>query len=246
MSIVWIMREKVGRNIYPTSAFQPHPLPHPPSSLLLQCRELFENKSKIIIATDNDAPGDALAEELARRLGKERCWRVRWPRGGNGAGEPGRLQASGGDRVPGGAHRATVEVMPPEDSGLNPAMAPSMSFSADVSDRHDTAASAPSSSRGGGGVIDDGFRKDANEVLVRDGPDRLRELIEAAEPTPINGLYRFRCGVWIGPLRGPLRLHSFSCRGYFIICLSRRNQPDLLLPLSSGIITKKSCGTTLR
>lgn len=31
------------------------------------------------VPADNDAPGDALAEELARRLGRERCWRVRWP-----------------------------------------------------------------------------------------------------------------------------------------------------------------------
>jgi len=35
--------------------------------------------AKIVIATDNDGPGNALAEELARRLGRERCWRVKWP-----------------------------------------------------------------------------------------------------------------------------------------------------------------------
>jgi len=34
---------------------------------------------KIILAVDNDGPGDVLAEELARRVGKERCYRVRWP-----------------------------------------------------------------------------------------------------------------------------------------------------------------------
>ena len=91
--------------------------------------------------------------------------------------------------------------MPPEGSGLNPAMGPALTFTASVSDRGAAAAG------GGGGPgspspsslhppdeeeVDDGFRKDANEVLVRDGPGRLRELIEAAEPTPINGLYRFR------------------------------------------------------
>lgn len=37
--------------------------------------------SKIILATDGDEPGIALAEELSRRLGKERCWTVRWPEG---------------------------------------------------------------------------------------------------------------------------------------------------------------------
>ncbi|KAJ0083192.1 hypothetical protein Patl1_11533 [Pistacia atlantica] len=36
--------------------------------------------SCIILATDGDLPGQALAEELARRLGKERCWRVKWPK----------------------------------------------------------------------------------------------------------------------------------------------------------------------
>ncbi|KAL6873781.1 hypothetical protein ACP4OV_013863 [Aristida adscensionis] len=39
-----------------------------------------EQASRIILATDADPPGQALAEELARRLGKERCWRVNWPK----------------------------------------------------------------------------------------------------------------------------------------------------------------------
>lgn len=34
---------------------------------------------KIILAVDNDGPGNVLAEELARRFGKERCYRARWP-----------------------------------------------------------------------------------------------------------------------------------------------------------------------
>ncbi|GAB4852233.1 hypothetical protein Ancab_016425 [Ancistrocladus abbreviatus] len=43
------------------------------------CKAYLDKVSRIILATDNDSPGQALAEELARRLGKERCWRVRWP-----------------------------------------------------------------------------------------------------------------------------------------------------------------------
>ena len=42
----------------------------------------FETLSKapyIVIATDNDAPGQALAEELARRIGKHKCKRVTSP-----------------------------------------------------------------------------------------------------------------------------------------------------------------------
>src|SRR6478752_7558626 len=34
---------------------------------------------RILIATDMDGPGVVLANELARRLGKDRCWRVRFP-----------------------------------------------------------------------------------------------------------------------------------------------------------------------
>lgn len=40
------------------------------------CIEYFDNKTKIIIATDNDAPGSSLRDELARRLGYERCYKV--------------------------------------------------------------------------------------------------------------------------------------------------------------------------
>lgn len=40
------------------------------------CLELFENKKEIIIATDTDAPGINLCQQLAYRLGVERCFRV--------------------------------------------------------------------------------------------------------------------------------------------------------------------------
>tara|TARA_R110000824_G_scaffold1439_1_gene7214 strand:+ start:6007 stop:7698 length:1692 start_codon:yes stop_codon:yes gene_type:complete len=43
--------------------------------------EAFDGITKIILATDGDAPGHKLEEELARRFGKERCWRVVWPDG---------------------------------------------------------------------------------------------------------------------------------------------------------------------
>ncbi|XP_034698302.1 primase homolog protein-like isoform X2 [Vitis riparia] len=47
---------------------------------LWNCKEYLDKASRIILATDGDSPGQALAEELARRLGKERCWRVSWPK----------------------------------------------------------------------------------------------------------------------------------------------------------------------
>jgi twinkle protein len=54
-----------------------------PGSLKLEyldnCWEYFVDKKKIILATDADEPGLALREELARRLGKERCFTVQYP-----------------------------------------------------------------------------------------------------------------------------------------------------------------------
>lgn len=40
------------------------------------CFGAFENAESIYIMTDNDLPGNTLADELARRLGVERCFRV--------------------------------------------------------------------------------------------------------------------------------------------------------------------------
>ncbi|XP_057428640.1 twinkle homolog protein, chloroplastic/mitochondrial [Lotus japonicus] len=49
---------------------------------LWNCKNELKQASRIILATDGDQPGQALAEELARRIGKEKCWRVRWPKKG--------------------------------------------------------------------------------------------------------------------------------------------------------------------
>ncbi|KAD3337753.1 hypothetical protein E3N88_33273 [Mikania micrantha] len=47
---------------------------------LLDCNGYLDKAPRIILATDGDGPGQALAEELSCRLGKERCWRVTWPK----------------------------------------------------------------------------------------------------------------------------------------------------------------------
>jgi twinkle protein len=91
----------------------------------------LDQATRILLATDNDEPGQALAEELARRLGRERCWRVRFP-----SGDP--------------------ELSPPLSEEPPP-----------------------------------GFRKDANDVLLNDGPQALHSLIQRAEPYPIRGLFRY-------------------------------------------------------
>lgn len=43
------------------------------------CWQAFEDKTQIILFTDNDDPGKALKEELARRLGKDKCYFVSYP-----------------------------------------------------------------------------------------------------------------------------------------------------------------------
>lgn len=45
------------------------------------CHAIFDDKEFIILMTDNDAPGIALRDELARRLGYERCRKVIYPEG---------------------------------------------------------------------------------------------------------------------------------------------------------------------
>ncbi|CAL8460519.1 g48 [Coccomyxa elongata] len=99
---------------------------------LWNCRAVLDQAVRIVLATDSDAPGQALAEELARRLGRDRCWRVRWPSEAAAASDDGAEQ--------GGTSAA---------------------------------------------------RKDANEVLLKDGPEALQALVQEADPYPIRGLFKF-------------------------------------------------------
>lgn len=43
---------------------------------LNNCYQYFENVNEVYILTDNDEPGENLAQELARRIGVEKCYRV--------------------------------------------------------------------------------------------------------------------------------------------------------------------------
>jgi len=51
------------------------------------CWDLLATKTKFILLTDDDEPGRRLRDELARRLGKERCWTVKYPEGCKDANE---------------------------------------------------------------------------------------------------------------------------------------------------------------
>lgn len=46
---------------------------------LWNAKKFLDKANKIIIATDSDEAGQAMAEEIARRVGKNRCWRVSYP-----------------------------------------------------------------------------------------------------------------------------------------------------------------------
>ena len=84
------------------------------------CWAVLDRAKKVILAVDSDGPGRALAEELSRRIGRAKCWRVSWP------------------------------------------------------------------------SLGDAPRKDANEVLIEDGAQVLRECIEGAHPYPIRSLHQVR------------------------------------------------------
>lgn len=48
---------------------------------LWDAREYIDAAKRIVIATDADPNGEILAEEIARRVGKGKCWRVMFPDG---------------------------------------------------------------------------------------------------------------------------------------------------------------------
>jgi twinkle protein len=54
---------------------------------LNNCYSYFENVKKVYLAVDNDEAGQALRDELARRLGKDICYLVEYPEGMKDANE---------------------------------------------------------------------------------------------------------------------------------------------------------------
>jgi len=81
-----------------------------------EASEYFRQAAVVLIATDTDGPGEYLAAELARRIGKLKCFRVSYPEG----------------------------------------------------------------------------CKDANEVLMKHGVDRLRQCVQEATPWPVEGIVEAR------------------------------------------------------
>jgi len=54
---------------------------------LENCKARLDQVKHFVLAVDGDAPGKKLEEELARRLGPERCSRVVWPEGSKDAND---------------------------------------------------------------------------------------------------------------------------------------------------------------
>ena len=52
-----------------------------------ESKELIEKTPRIVLAVDHDEPGEALSEELARRIGRAKCWQFVWPEGCKDANE---------------------------------------------------------------------------------------------------------------------------------------------------------------
>lgn len=73
---------------------------------------LLEAVDDVVLAVDADAPGITLAEELARRIGPERCYRVAWPDGCKDANET--LVAHG----PAALTRCVAEAVPEPVAGI--------------------------------------------------------------------------------------------------------------------------------
>ena len=99
--------------------------------------EALEGAQRILLAVDTDEPGQALAEELARRLGPGICWLVSW----------------------------TISPESPFLPRQNPATPASVNA-----------------------AVQPRVYKDANEVLMAEGPEALRACVAAARPFPVPGL----------------------------------------------------------
>ena len=61
------------------SSKKPSPEEDNKFSYVWAAKDLIERVDRVVIAVDGDDAGVALAEELARRIGRAKCWAVDWP-----------------------------------------------------------------------------------------------------------------------------------------------------------------------
>lgn len=153
-------------------------------SYLWNCRTWLNQAVRVVIATDNDAPGEALAEELARRLGRERCWRVRWPLMRDDHEYAARFA---GLKIEYDENAAAAVAEP--EAVATTTTTPATTTTGVESEDDTTQSSTTTTTRSA--VDSTWYRKDANEVLTRDGAALLAAFVQTAEPLPIRGLLRF-------------------------------------------------------
>ena len=199
-------------------------------SYVHRCWPMLERAKKVIIATDNDAAGFALAEELARRIGREKCWTVKWPTrrgdsilgswvgaqqqqqqtvgaslelagGGGGQGSGGLgvgLNGNGNEGQQGiysgeGLHGSSNGSSSWSNGGSNGSSMSQQQQEWQQQQQQEGGGVIQlyGGGAGGGAVNDVWYRKDANEVLVKDGREALRAYVDTAMPLPIHGLHTF-------------------------------------------------------
>lgn len=73
---------------------------------------IFERASTVVMAGDTDVPGQRLMDELARRIGREKCWKVTWPEGCKDANDT--LMAHGPEMV----RRCIADMVPYPVEGI--------------------------------------------------------------------------------------------------------------------------------
>ena len=205
-------------------------------SYLWNCRAVLDQATRVLMATDNDPPGHALAEELARRLGqrhsrqlsdmqldgfhgnscgsaldtvwpvvRKQCWCAFGMCTRHYLYQPRPMQAPALPRLPLGLppgkrcrlqqsvimwYSATITMVP-----LLRRLQDQLSLAGrercyrvqweNLPEAQEAAADLSEEQ-----PIQATFRKDANEVLMKDGPQALRYCIDQAEPLPIRGLFR--------------------------------------------------------
>jgi hypothetical protein len=136
-------------------------------------RELLHSEAlhRVVIAAPNDAAGFAAGEELARRIGKERCYRVRWP--------------SGSDDNP-----RLLELRQQQEQQEQEGQQ-------QQGQQQDQALGAASEVPGAGLLAhpwgqDPGYRLNALELLAYDGPDWLAYCLDVRlTEYPVQGLHSF-------------------------------------------------------
>ena len=75
-------------------------------AFLWTAKDKIDKAKRIIIASDSDEPGIKLADELARRIGKHRCWKVEFPDDCKDANDV--LRLLGGEKLRECVERATA------------------------------------------------------------------------------------------------------------------------------------------